>query len=270
MIEQIVYHSFKNPKYPITPEIHEQIVRVYQRDTGNGQVKALALRLGYPRWKITRYAIYAGLIAKQKKEPNWGPKEIKILKQYAHRTPEKIQKHLRRAGFQRSMVGIVLKRKRLRLPANLGGISATQLSYCLGVDIHNITRAIKMGKLKAEYRETHRTTAQGGDIWFIRADDIKKYILAWLHEIDIRKVDKYWFCHLLTQMEFKPKKITSLKKPGPEYRDLDCPNYNACLNHFAKMPKGKRNHPKFDRFDCTGCDPARVKFLSPDNEKGDR
>lgn len=83
-MEQIFYRSLRPVKYPITPEIHAQIVTVYQRDTGNGQVRALAKRLGYPRWKITRYAIQAGLIAKEKKEPDWSDREIQILERQAH------------------------------------------------------------------------------------------------------------------------------------------------------------------------------------------
>ncbi len=192
------YRSYKPPRWPITREIHDSIVRVYQKDTGNGQVRALAIRLGYPRWKISRYAIQIGLIAKQKKEPDWSDKEIRILEHASRLHPERIQKKLKLAGFSRSVTGIVLKRKRMRFLRNLDGESAQSLSHCLGVDVHNILNAIAAGKLKAEQRGTKRTDHQGGDIWYIKNKDIRKYILNWLNEIDIRKVDKYWFCDLLS------------------------------------------------------------------------
>ncbi len=201
MSEMIQYRSFKPPKWPITPEIHAAIERVYKRDTGNGQVAALAIRLNYPRWKITRYAIQAGLIAKQHKEPNWTERELLILEHQAHRSPGIIQKKLKEAGFARSETGIVLKRKRERFLKNLDGMSSRQLALCLGVDDHFVTKAIKGGRLKAEHRGTNRTDLQGGDIWYIKRKDIRKYILDWLNEIDIRKVDKYYFCDLLANKE---------------------------------------------------------------------
>lgn len=190
--------SFKPLKWPITAEIHELIKKVYQRDTGNGQVAALARRIGYPRWKITRYAIKMGFTAKQRKEPDWNEKEISILERNAHHSPEGIQKKLKAAGYERSVVGIVLKRKRLNLPSNLGGQSANSLAVCFGVDPHFITRAIKGGRLKAQMRGTSRQEIQGGDIYFIRDKSVREYILNHLNEIDIRKVDKYWFVDILT------------------------------------------------------------------------
>jgi hypothetical protein len=193
----IVYQSKKPVKFPITPEIHAAIERVYLRDSGNGQVRALAIRLNYPRWKISRYAIRMGWVPKQKKEPDWTEREIKILERSARYCPEVIQKKLKQYGFQRSATAIVLKRKRLRLLQNLDGMSATSLANCLGVDVHFVLRAIYGGRLKAQKRGTRRTKEQGGDIWHIKEKDILKYILSWLNEIDIRKVSKWWFVDLL-------------------------------------------------------------------------
>lgn len=185
-------------KWVITPEIHERIKKVYQRDTGNGQVAALAKSIGFPRWKISRYAITQGWIAKQKKEPNWGPEEDAIVERYGHLALESIQRKLRKAGFSRSVSGIVNRRRKLRIPSNLSGYSACQLAECLGVDHHFVTRAIKQGRLKAKKRGTKRTEQQGGDSYFIKERRIRDYIKDNLHEIDIRKVDKYWLVDILT------------------------------------------------------------------------
>lgn len=196
-MDLVVYRSLKPIRYPITQEIHDRIVRVYQRDTGNGQVRALAKTIGYPRWKITRYAIQCGLIAKQRKEPDWSEQEIKILEHSSRYCPEVIQRKLRAKGFNRTVTAIVLKRKRMRFLRNLDGQSAQSLALCLGVDVHFVTRAIKAGRLRAERRGTLRTEIQGGDFYYIKNKDIRRYIISWLGEIDIRKVDKYWFVNLL-------------------------------------------------------------------------
>lgn len=197
MSEMIQYRSLKPRKFPITPEIHAAIERVYQGDTGNGQVRALAIRLDYPRWKIGRYAIQMGWIAKQKKEPNWSDREVHILEHNAQRSPETIQRKLKMAGYTRSVTGIVLKRKRMHLLRSLDGISARSLADCLGVDVHFVMRAIKGGRLKADHRGTNRTDAQGGDIYYIKEKAIKEYIINWVNEIDIRKVSKHWFVDIL-------------------------------------------------------------------------
>lgn len=190
--------SYKTRKHHITPEIHELIREVYQSDTGGGQVRDLCLRTGLPAYTVSRYARAQGWLARQPKEPDWRPEELRLLKEYARYAPAGIRKKLLEHGYRRSETGIVLKRKRLGLLRDLGGVSATRLGNLMGVDSHNITDAIKQGLLRAERRETNRTAAQGGDAWFIRPGDIREYIVKNIHDIDIRKVDKYWFVELLT------------------------------------------------------------------------
>lgn len=191
--------SFKPVKYKITPEMHTQIKRVYQnRVQCSGEIKALAKRLGLPRWKITRYGIKNGWIEKQKKEPVWTKAELRILKNNAMNCPEVIQRKLRKGGYARTVNGIVLKRKRMRYQQNLGGMSATMLAECLGEDVHFVRRAIKHGRLKAKKRQDARTERQGGSMWFIRDCDIRRYIIENVHEIDLRKADKWWFVGILT------------------------------------------------------------------------
>jgi hypothetical protein len=192
----------KPRKYPVSPELHEKIRKLYQGLTGDGQVNAFARRIGYPRWKISRYALQNGWVARQNKELNWSDAEIRILKNNAQYTPEIIQRRLKQAGHRRSLAGIILKRKRLRMLQNLKGESARSLSYCLVVDVHVIRRAILSGKLKADKRGTARTDAQGGDIWYIKTRDIREYITENLCEIDFRKVDKYWMVDILTGKGF--------------------------------------------------------------------
>jgi len=187
----------KPNKWPITADMHNTIRAAYQGDTGNGQIRDLAIRLGVPRWKVTRYAISQGFTAKQKKEPDWSDRELFILQRNAHLTPAMIRRKLKKYGYHRTEVGIVLKRKRMRFLKNLNGHSASSVAQCFGVDIHTISGYIKNGWLKARKRGTDRTAAQGGDSWYIKEKDIREFIIDSVAVIDFRKIDKYWLVDLL-------------------------------------------------------------------------
>lgn len=185
-------------KYFFTPETDQQITRVYQGMTGKGQVTALAKRIGIPKQIIYKHAIEASLVQPRTKEPTWSDNELKILKLNAHKSVQKIQIQLKQFGFNRSINGISLKRKRLRMPANLEGHTGTGLALCFGVDFSVVKRWIKLGYLKAKRRGTARTEKQGGDMWWIKEKDIKTFIIENIIIIDIRKVDKFWFVDMLT------------------------------------------------------------------------
>ena len=194
----MVGQVLKPVKYVITQEMHERIKQVYQTMTGRGEVNDLADELGLPRWKIGRYATHQGWVAKQKKAPDWNEGELSILERSAHCCPEIIQRRLKNVGFKRSVIGIVLKRKRMRFLQNLHGQSARSVAECFGVDDHVIARWIKLGALKARRRGTNRTSKQGGDHWFIKDLWIKQFVVNYISEIDVRKADKYWLVDLLT------------------------------------------------------------------------
>lgn len=197
MTKGMIGQPRKSAKYIITPEMHAQIEKVYKRDSGNGQVAALAEALRLPRWKVTRYAISQGWIAKQQKEPCWTEAETEQLQKFARYSPARIRIKMKERGYNRSETAIVLKLKRMNMRQNLGGHSARDVARCLGVDDHFVTNAIKGGRLRAIRRGTARTDRQGGDHWWILDQNIKIYILKHLYEIDIRKVDKYWFVDML-------------------------------------------------------------------------
>lgn len=190
-------------KYHFTPEIKEQLRKIYLTEVGikpvadRGAVKDLATKTGIPRWKLSRQAREMGLLAKQKKEPPWSDRELRILHSSAHLSLDRIQIHLKKVGFKRSTQGIYVKRKRMRFMANLNGQSATSTAMCFGVDVKVITGWIKKGWLKAKRRGTNRTAIQGGDIWWIKDMWIKDFIISSVAVIDIRKIDKYWLVDLL-------------------------------------------------------------------------
>lgn len=187
----------KPTKYIVTPEMDAAIRRVYLNNTGDGEVRDLAKRLGLPRWKVTRHAINNGYVAKQKKEPDWTEKELQILKNAAHLSLRRIQLRLKSHGYHRTETGIFMKRKRMRYLKNLKGQSMRSLALCFGVDAHTIKIYIKNGLLTGKKRGTDRTEAQGGDMWFIKDRDIRDFVINNVAVVDFRKIDKYWLVDLL-------------------------------------------------------------------------
>jgi len=90
--------SLKPGRFPIGKDLHVAIRLVYQTMTGNGEVRELAKRVGYPGWKITRYARGQGWIARQTRGPDWSDEETAILERVAYLSPERIQARLKTAG----------------------------------------------------------------------------------------------------------------------------------------------------------------------------
>ena len=191
-------------KHKLPPGADDLIRKAYQEKVGmesctkgNHPVRDLAKKLGVPRWKITRQACCLGLIAKKKKEPDWTAPELKLLESQARFTPENISRKFKALGYSRSITAIVLKRTRMRFLQNLNGQSANSLSLCFGVDVKAITRWIKKGYLKAERRGTSRVSSQGGDMYYIKDAWVKSFIVNFVDEIDLRKIDKHWLVDLL-------------------------------------------------------------------------
>jgi hypothetical protein len=183
--------------YPrIDPLLHDLYVNRAGQGHNGFSVKPLAERLGLPTFVLKHRAVILGL-ARTKEFP-WSEKEIKILERFAHRHPEVIQRKLKCAGFHRSMTGIVLKRKRLRLCKNHGGWSLTQLALAFGEDQHKISLWVNTGLLRAEHCGTKRLPQQGGDRYFIKPAWVKAFIVQNIAEVDLRKADKYFIVDVLT------------------------------------------------------------------------
>lgn len=188
----------KQPKYIFTPEMDAIIRKVYENNTGKvAHARALAKKFNMPRWRVSRRAIEIGAYTPTKKEPDWSEAELRILERFAPYTPLFIQKKLKAAGYHRSEISILLKRKRTRLLSNLKGMSATQCAEFFGIDIHWVLRQIEKGLLSARRRQTNRTEKQGGDIWYIRESALRQFIIENPELIDLRKVEKISFIDLL-------------------------------------------------------------------------
>lgn len=210
-------------KYVFTTEMDAEILKVYQKAVympgfhKTAPVKRLAQRLKIPRWTISKRAGLLGVRRITKKEPNWSKDELRILARQAYKHPEVIQRHLKKAGYHRSVQGIVLKRKRMYLLQGLEFETARSLAGCLGIDGHAVFKYIQKGLLKAKRRGTKRTWRQGGDHYMIKPMDIRKFIIENVSILDFRKIDKFWLVDLLAGGDlglgpFKLIKSTTHKK----------------------------------------------------------
>ena len=190
-------------KYPITAEMHEAIRRVYQTATGQGQVKALAVRFGYPREIITCYAQKQGWIAGHghAKEPPWSEKELAILKFNAHLHPRRIQMRLSQYGFSLTLSAISCKRDRLGFYGEHGMMSVGQMADAFGVDHCTVKRWVERGFLKAHATGSRVGGICPGEIRLISDRDVRKFILKYPNLVDLRKVHKEWFIDILAGRE---------------------------------------------------------------------
>jgi hypothetical protein len=186
-------------KYIFTPQLDERIRRIYLVQPGaktRPGIRQLAEQVGIPHWALKKRARELGL-ARTKERP-WSERELAILARYAWMSDERIRLKLKAAGYMRSATAIHLKLRRMRFKSDPGFYSGKGLADALGIDSHVVTRWIKAGHLRAQFRGTKRTEQQGGDIYLIREKDVRRFILQHPTEIDLRKVDQLWFLDLIT------------------------------------------------------------------------
>ena len=189
----------RRPEYFFSPAMDDEIRDAYRLYVDYNNRKAIgscARKLGLPEWMVTRRGGTLGLA--RVKEPAWGADEVALRERWGHLTDAVIQRKLKAAGFQRSVNGIHLKLKRLRIKQNLDGYSACSLASTLGVDSHKVTNWIRRKMLRATLRGTDRTEQQGGDTFWITQNAVRDFVLAYADEVDLRKVEKWWFLDLVT------------------------------------------------------------------------
>jgi len=194
----------KPEKYTITPEGDELIKQLYAEKVGmdrKSHVKALAEQLGVPPWKVSRRASALGVLFSPRAEAPWSEEELACLKENAHWSPVVIARNMRKAGFQRSATAIKIKMTRLggkEVVLNGESFTSRGLGRLFGVDSQAVVRWIDRGLLIAERMGTARTEAQHGDIWRIKREDVRRFVLAHVNVIDFRKIaDRWWFVELV-------------------------------------------------------------------------
>jgi len=182
-------------KYFFTPEMDKEIQYTYSVNTDSKpRVTNLAKKFNMPRWAVCQRALKIGAVNSSHQKKPWSDGEVRILEKHVCQEPQTIKKKLKKAGYERSIASIVLKRKRLRFLSNLKGISACLCAEFLGVDLHWVLNHINTGSLKAEVIRRDR---EGKANYFIREEDLRKFIIINPGLIDLRKVEKYYFIELV-------------------------------------------------------------------------
>ena len=182
-------------KYLFTSEMDKELLYTYSINTDSKpRLINLAKKFNMPRWVLYQRALKIGAVKSSHQKKLWKDEEINILEKNAQYAPQTIKKRLEKAGFQRSIASIVLKRKRMRLLSNLEGMSACLCAEFLGVSLHIILNHIKAGLLTAEIIRYDR---QGKANYYIREKNLRKFIVNNPDLIDLRKIEKYYFIELL-------------------------------------------------------------------------
>ena len=187
--------GIKMAKFHFTPEMDKELLYTYSVNTDSKpRVINLSNKFNMPRWALYQRALKIGAVQLSHQKKKWRADEIKVLERNAHFEPLTIKKRLDKAGFQRSIASIVLKRKRMRLLSNLEGMSACLCAEFLGVDVHWVLKHIRSGLLKAQ---KIRRDSQGKVNYYIKEKNLRKFILNNPELIDLRRVEKYYFIELV-------------------------------------------------------------------------
>lgn len=186
-------------KLIIPDGIDERIRAEWPLLKGRGAVNALADKLQVERWWLSKRALKLELAMPYKKEPPWTEAELAMLKKVPLHDPHKAAQIFHQHGYSRTPAAIMVKAKRLNISRRYNcGLSGTAFARILGIDNKTTTSWCIAGDLKASRRGTLRRPQQGGDVWEISRADARRFILANLERIDIRKVEKFAFIDLLT------------------------------------------------------------------------
>lgn len=181
-------------------DIDDILRREYALQDGKkrGAVNAIADRLGLPRWWVTKRASGLGLVMPHKKEPPWTAAETALMSKVPLHDPARCARIFREHGFARSPTAIVIRAKRLGISRRFAeGLSAQQAAAIVGFDSKTMCVYLIAGDCRATKRDDRRSPQQGGSRWVITPADLRSFVLNHLDRIDLRKVDKFAFVHLV-------------------------------------------------------------------------
>lgn len=196
-------------KYNFTAEIERRLQEIYSRpaarfagnnfrEKGKG-VKAFAAELGWPHHVLVKHASQMG-IARIKEKP-WNKEEVAALKELGHFSPPHIWRQFKLRGFKRTEASIAQMRKNLHSLKSAPWYSGNALSTLMGVDQHMVlTNWIPKG-LQFIFKGTLRNRSpkqNSGDTRLYHTCEIRRFFIAHPEEIDLLKVDKYWFLEMIT------------------------------------------------------------------------
>lgn len=125
----------RRQRYEPTPALDAEIRRVWANGPVSADVTDLCRLTGRPRsWFVNRAAAL-GLSRPMFKEPRWSEAELAMLEANAQLSPATIRLKLRRAGFARTINGVVnmLRKRGWRREKAEGRYSRMMLAQCFGV-----------------------------------------------------------------------------------------------------------------------------------------
>jgi len=181
-------------RYPQDDSIDEAIVAAYRN---RKSVKALAFRLGRPEGWIKYRALNLGVRIAKKRNPSWTEEEIEIVWEGSGRSLSTIQKLLSRKGYKRSQHAIKTILHKRGIDTTPDNYTASEFARLMGVCEHVVTGWIQKGWLKA--RKSHRMVVDPTEPlkFWITPSAAREFITESVANINLGKVDKYWFVDLL-------------------------------------------------------------------------
>jgi hypothetical protein len=137
------------------------------------------------------------------KEPDWSETEIEYLhKNYPHKGYIALRNAFKKinGGINRTRTAVVLKAKREMINKRSNGLTMRMMEILLGADHHKIEKWISLGLLQGKRKGTDRLPIQGGDMWHFEPKEVREFVINNPLEIDIRRVEKMNFIHLVAGM----------------------------------------------------------------------
>lgn len=120
----------------------------------------------------------------------WSQKEDDLLVRFGYQSPKVLQRFLmEQLGARRTLKAVRSRLYVLRIPTNLNGLKIDEMPAAFGVDVKTVRRWLESGAIRAVRRR--------GLDWFFPRREIRRFVLHYLEEIDLGKVEKVWFVDLL-------------------------------------------------------------------------
>jgi len=207
----------RRSKYPITVEVKALLQARYDTRIP-GRVAEIAAQLGWPAWMVKRAARLLGLTHPAPAgRRNWTLAEVAVLEKWQGlRSAKWIAERL-----ARTETSVIVKMKRLGLSRRVrNGYSLGDVAKLFGVDIHTVSRWVKLGYLTVKAQGTARRR----DIRRASREALLAFLADHRHEYRLDKVEQGALLELLFGPEEEPsgKRLGELLeyRPGKSAREL--------------------------------------------------
>jgi len=189
--------SLTRRKWHHTDAIDEAIKKAFSHKyKGRGAQREAMKATGWPEHAVFRRAVELGLTKAHSDLP-WTHEEEEFLRENAWQSPMAVQFHMKkRFGKTRTQSSIMAKRGRLKCMKNLEGLNHRQMEECFGVGQSMVDKWLNSGKIRGILRFPEHQ-AVGRSVWYFPNWEIRRFILENLEEIDLARVEKFWFVNLV-------------------------------------------------------------------------